>query len=390
MTETFGATPLRAVQLVPPLPAHRQRVGQRLDHAGRRVRAGLPLRSGRRCCPRSCATTCTTGSWEAIDPPAAPDVAFAPEEFGDDWSDAARRATTSTRCARYFTGDRTVGVAISTASSSASAARSTPSSSADATPGVSVTFAVPRASLMRAVEWEIFDDLLIGNFMTRHAARSVAELAALPGLHALGHQVRRQRTGAHRRRAARVLRRVPPPPRRHHLVAQRGRAAGEGLACARGCRPTRRCTGRRTQRLRARQGLRSSRRSATRAEDLGEARRRGRERRQPGPPALRRRAARGSRSSRAAASASASPGATARAVPGVGPGHDLGRPAVVGGDDRACRWPAPRPAPGRTTRARSTAARARRGRPSPRGCRRGPRGACAPGVSATRARRSAA
>ena len=32
--------------------------------------------------------------------------------------------------------------------------------------GRSVTFAVPRASLMHAVEWEIFDDLLIGNYMT--------------------------------------------------------------------------------------------------------------------------------------------------------------------------------------------------------------------------------
>ena len=28
-----------------------------------------------------------------------------------------------------------------------------------------MTFSVPRASLVRAVEWEIFDDLLIGNFM---------------------------------------------------------------------------------------------------------------------------------------------------------------------------------------------------------------------------------
>ncbi len=31
--------------------------------------------------------------------------------------------------------------------------------------GRSLTFAVPRASLLAAVEWEIFDDLLIGNFM---------------------------------------------------------------------------------------------------------------------------------------------------------------------------------------------------------------------------------
>jgi hypothetical protein len=31
--------------------------------------------------------------------------------------------------------------------------------------GRALTFAVPRGSLTRAVEWEIFDDLLIGNFM---------------------------------------------------------------------------------------------------------------------------------------------------------------------------------------------------------------------------------
>ena len=31
-----------------------------------------------------------------------------------------------------------------------------------------VTFEVPRNSLMKAIRWEIFDDLLIGNFMKRH------------------------------------------------------------------------------------------------------------------------------------------------------------------------------------------------------------------------------
>jgi hypothetical protein len=30
---------------------------------------------------------------------------------------------------------------------------------------VGITFEVPRTSLMTAIEWEIFDDLLIGNFM---------------------------------------------------------------------------------------------------------------------------------------------------------------------------------------------------------------------------------
>ena len=57
MTETFGANALRAVQLVPPLPADRQRVGERVDHAGGRVRPRVPLGPGRRSSPPSCATT---------------------------------------------------------------------------------------------------------------------------------------------------------------------------------------------------------------------------------------------------------------------------------------------------------------------------------------------
>jgi hypothetical protein len=43
-----------------------------------------------------------------------------------------------------------------------------------------VTFAVPRASLMQAVEWNIFDDLLIGNFMrtTLHGRWPASRLGA--------------------------------------------------------------------------------------------------------------------------------------------------------------------------------------------------------------------
>ena len=43
----------------------------------------------------------TTGSWEAIDPPAAGDVAFAPEEFGDDWSERLERGDVDA-LRRYF------------------------------------------------------------------------------------------------------------------------------------------------------------------------------------------------------------------------------------------------------------------------------------------------
>ncbi|HEY3669388.1 MAG TPA: MBL fold metallo-hydrolase [Acidimicrobiia bacterium] len=105
-----------------------------------------------------------SGSWEAIDPPAAPALAFAPEKFGDDWSerlepddvDALRRYFTGIqRLARHL--DRIVFRVGGEEHAIDLGGRDT---------GRSVTFAVPRASLVRAVEWEIFDDLLIGNYMT--------------------------------------------------------------------------------------------------------------------------------------------------------------------------------------------------------------------------------
>jgi hypothetical protein len=105
-----------------------------------------------------------TGSWDPIDPPAAPDVAFAPEDFGDDWSEPLERDDVVALRA-YFSGierlarhvDRVVFRVADEEHALEFGGRDT---------GRSVTFSVPRASLMRAVEWEIFDDLLIGNYMT--------------------------------------------------------------------------------------------------------------------------------------------------------------------------------------------------------------------------------
>ena len=105
-----------------------------------------------------------TGSSEAIDPPAAPDTTFAPEEFGDDWSDRLERDDFDAVRA-YFGGierlarhlDRVVFRVGGEEHAVDLGGRDT---------GRTVTFAVPRASLLRAVEWEIFDDLLIGNYMT--------------------------------------------------------------------------------------------------------------------------------------------------------------------------------------------------------------------------------
>lgn len=97
-----------------------------------------------------------------IDPPAAPDLVLPPSDFGDDWDDRLRPGELEP-VARYFrrvehlarkidhvdfvVGGREHRVPLGDGH------------------GRSVTFEVPRASLLAAVEWEIFDDLLIGNFM---------------------------------------------------------------------------------------------------------------------------------------------------------------------------------------------------------------------------------
>jgi hypothetical protein len=106
---------------------------------------------------------CTTDSWEGIDPPAAPDLAFAPEEFGDDWSEQLDGADV-VALNRYFAAvehlarslDRVVFRVGGQEHAVELGGRET---------GRAITFSVPRASLMKAVLWEIFDDLLIGNYM---------------------------------------------------------------------------------------------------------------------------------------------------------------------------------------------------------------------------------
>jgi hypothetical protein len=106
----------------------------------------------------------TTGSWEGIDPPAAPDLAFAPEEFGDDWSESLDRDAVDA-VHDYFTGIEHLARPVDRVVFRVGGEEHAIDLGGRAT-GRSVTFAVPRASLTRAVEWEIFDDLLIGNYMT--------------------------------------------------------------------------------------------------------------------------------------------------------------------------------------------------------------------------------
>lgn len=106
---------------------------------------------------------CAKGRLERIDPPEAPAIVYRPEDFGDDWSEPLEREEAG-RVAAYFkriehlstfldfinvrVGGRDHVVELTTRRFDRGLA-----------------FEVPRHSLMTAVDHEVFDDLLIGNFM---------------------------------------------------------------------------------------------------------------------------------------------------------------------------------------------------------------------------------
>jgi hypothetical protein len=163
MTETFGAT-----HFVPFSSFHRY---QRTDSmwANEWITPVSAYEDGFRSdrvelLPAFVRYDVTTGSWEAIQPPPAADAALPPEEFGDDWSTPLERDDVAA-LRSYFTRierlgrhlDRVIFRVGDEEHALDLGGRDTRRE---------VTFAVPRTSLLRAIEWEIFDDLLIGNFMT--------------------------------------------------------------------------------------------------------------------------------------------------------------------------------------------------------------------------------
>jgi hypothetical protein len=106
---------------------------------------------------------CSTDDVTPLNPRTAPDVLLEPREFGDDWTERLEPADKAALRAyfarfehlrknvdflRFLVGGEETIVEL----------RRGPK-------GRGVTFEVPRASLMASVKYEIFDDLLIGNFM---------------------------------------------------------------------------------------------------------------------------------------------------------------------------------------------------------------------------------
>lgn len=105
---------------------------------------------------------CTTGAVTELDPPANPVVPQAPETFGDDWSEPLT-AEDAERIRAYLTAIGSLAEVVDTVTFRVGG-QDTTVELGTAT-GRSARFEVPRKSLMNTVEWEIFDDLLIGNFM---------------------------------------------------------------------------------------------------------------------------------------------------------------------------------------------------------------------------------
>jgi len=162
MTETFGAT-----HFVPFSSFHRY---ERADSAWANEwttpvdEYARGFRSDRvELLPAFVRFDCGTDEWEPIDPAPRPPLVRPPGDFGDDWSESLDgddvRAIT-----RYFTAIPRLARSLDRITFRVGDGEHAVDVGGRRT-GRSITFAVPRGSLMRAVEWEIFDDLLIGNFM---------------------------------------------------------------------------------------------------------------------------------------------------------------------------------------------------------------------------------
>jgi hypothetical protein len=115
---------------------------------------------------------CETGEFTPINPPVMENIIRPPEEFGDRWSDELETGDLK-RIEDYFR--RRVTVRDNFDFINFRVGGKDNIIDLDGTDGRGLTFEVPRTSLMTSVEYEIFDDLLIGNFMktTMHNVSSL-------------------------------------------------------------------------------------------------------------------------------------------------------------------------------------------------------------------------
>ena len=105
---------------------------------------------------------CETGAIREINPPRTPDSLRPPEDFGDNWSDLLE-ADDIAKVDAYFQEREALKDTVGFVNLRVGGKDH--SVTLDRKKKTGVTFEVPRGSLMTAIEYEIFDDLFIGNFM---------------------------------------------------------------------------------------------------------------------------------------------------------------------------------------------------------------------------------
>ena len=128
---------------------------------------------------------CVSGDFELIKPDPVPIVTKNCEEFGDNWSDELHISDIEV-INNYFKRKEKIRQEISFINFRVGGKDNFFKFEANNTKGI--TFEVPRGSLMVAINFEIFDDLLIGNFMktTLHGMQDLYEgdLIAYLGVYA--------------------------------------------------------------------------------------------------------------------------------------------------------------------------------------------------------------
>lgn len=144
-----------ANEFTTPIEAYRRGISTEYDYLGPFVEVDLP-----------------TGQVAHLDPPAVTARVLPPAHFGDDWDDhcTAEESRTITQYFKRFERLKATLGFIDVA-----VGGSTLRVTLDGPPSRGISFEVPRNSLVRAVNWEVFDDLLIGNFMktTLHGLSSL-------------------------------------------------------------------------------------------------------------------------------------------------------------------------------------------------------------------------
>lgn len=133
------------------------------------------------CLPPYVRYDCWTGGWEELHPaPRAPVVA-SPADFGDDWSE---QLTSEERLEvqAYFRSVEQLSKIIDFLRVRVGGVETMVDFRSRGFK-TGLTFDVPRASLLTAVRFEVFEDLIIGNFMktTLHGEQALSDVNALAG-----------------------------------------------------------------------------------------------------------------------------------------------------------------------------------------------------------------